>query len=135
VPGHGKTGDRKFVAEQKAWLEILTADVRRRDNEGKIDFKMKPVLVDKLKAVRKWGEWESNQGTQISLAIPEIEQEQQPDATVARGRHQNHSTSRLTLATLPGCHSPSRLNHSTRSPSMRITPGRRLSPVSENSKR
>ena len=45
------------------------------------------------------------------------------------------SISVVTLAVLPGCHSPSRLTHSTRLPSMRITPGRRLSPVSENSKR
>jgi hypothetical protein len=36
---------------------------------------MKPVLVDKLKAYRKWAEFETNLGPQISLAILEIEQE------------------------------------------------------------
>jgi hypothetical protein len=43
--------------------------------EGKSDFEMKPVLVDKLKAYENWAEWEANLGPQISLAILEIEQE------------------------------------------------------------
>ncbi|MHB1143953.1 MAG: MBL fold metallo-hydrolase [Thiobacillus sp.] len=75
VPGHGKTGDRTFVEEHKAYFDILTTEVRRMYGEGKSDFEMKPVLVDKLKAYRKWAEWESNLGPQISLAILEIEQE------------------------------------------------------------
>jgi glyoxylase-like metal-dependent hydrolase (beta-lactamase superfamily II) len=75
VPGHGKTGDRTFVAEQKTYFDILMTEVRRMYDEGKSDFEMKPVLVEKLKAFRKWAEWESNLGPQISLAILEIEQE------------------------------------------------------------
>ncbi|MGB9129582.1 MAG: MBL fold metallo-hydrolase [Thiobacillus sp.] len=75
VPGHGKTGDRKFVEEHKAYFDILMAEVRRMYDEGKSDFEMKPVLVDKLKAYRKWAEFETNLGPQISLAILEIEQE------------------------------------------------------------
>ena len=75
VPGHGKTGDRTFVTEQKAYFDILMTEVRRMYDEGKSDFEMKPVLVEKLKAFRKWAEWETNLGPQISLAILEIEQE------------------------------------------------------------
>ena len=75
VPGHGKTGDRSFVTEQKAYFDILMAEVRRMYDEGKSDFEMKPVLVDKLKAYSKWAEFETNLGPQISLAILEIEQE------------------------------------------------------------
>ena len=75
VPGHGKTGDRGFIAEQKAYFDILMAEVRRMYDEGKSDFEMKPVLVDKLKAYSKWAEFETNLGPQISLAILEIEQE------------------------------------------------------------
>jgi glyoxylase-like metal-dependent hydrolase (beta-lactamase superfamily II) len=75
VPGHGKTGNSSLVAEQKAYFDILMAEVRRMYDEGKSDFEMKPVLVDKLKAYRKWAEFETNLGPQISLAILEIEQE------------------------------------------------------------
>ncbi|NDP49170.1 MAG: MBL fold metallo-hydrolase [Sulfuriferula multivorans] len=75
VPGHGKTGDRKFVAEQKAYFDILMSEVRRMYAEGKSDFEMKPVLAEKLKAYRKWIEWDTNLGPQISLAILEVEQE------------------------------------------------------------
>jgi glyoxylase-like metal-dependent hydrolase (beta-lactamase superfamily II) len=75
VPGHGKSGDRKFVLEQKAWFDILMAEVRRMYDDGKSDFEMKPVLVEKLKAYKNWVEWDTNLGLQISLAIQEIEQE------------------------------------------------------------
>ena len=75
IPGHGKSGDRSFVAEQKAYFDILMAEVRRMYDEGKSDFEMKPVLVGKLKAYSKWAEFETNLGPQISLAILEIEQE------------------------------------------------------------
>ena len=75
VPGHGKTGDRKFVAEQKAYFDILMTEVRRMYDEGKSDFEMKPVIAGKLKAYRNWAEWDVNLGQQISLAILEIEQE------------------------------------------------------------
>ena len=75
VPGHGKAGDRTFVAEQKAWFDILLPEVRRMYDEGKSDFEMKPVIVDKLRAYKHWAEWDINLGQQISLAILEIEQE------------------------------------------------------------
>lgn len=75
VPGHGKTGDRKFVAEQKAYFDILMAEVRRMYDEGKSDYEMKPVIAGKLKAYQGWAEWDTNLGQQISLAILEIEQE------------------------------------------------------------
>ncbi len=75
VPGHGKTGDRTFVAEQLAYFDILMKEVRRLYDEGKSDFEMKPVIADKLRAYRKWSEFEANLGPQISLAILEIEQE------------------------------------------------------------
>lgn len=75
IPGHGKAGDRKLVAEQKAWFDILLSEVRRMYDEGKSDFEMKPVLTEKLKTYRNWAEWELNLGPQISLAILEIEQE------------------------------------------------------------
>lgn len=75
VPGHGKSGDRTLVAEQKAWFDILMAEVRRMYDEGMSDFEMKPVIVDKLKAYGNWAEWDANLGPQISLAILEVEQE------------------------------------------------------------
>ena len=75
VPGHGKTGNRRFVEEQKAWFDILMTEVRRMYDEGRSDFEMKPVIVEKLKAYRNWAEFDANLGPQISLAILEIEQE------------------------------------------------------------
>jgi glyoxylase-like metal-dependent hydrolase (beta-lactamase superfamily II) len=75
VPGHGKSGDRSFVAEQKIWFDTLMSEVRRMYDEGKSDYEMKPVIADKLKAYRDWAEWDTNLGQQISLAILEIEQE------------------------------------------------------------
>ena len=75
IPGHGKSGDRKLVEEQKAWFDILMAEVRRMYDDGMSDFEMKPVLVEKLKAFENWAEWDTNLGPQISLAILEIEQE------------------------------------------------------------
>ncbi|WP_018077405.1 MBL fold metallo-hydrolase [Thiobacillus denitrificans] len=75
VPGHGKTGDREFVTEQKAYFDILMTEVRRMYDEGKSDYEMKPVIAEKLKAYQGWAEWDTNLGQQISLAILEIEQE------------------------------------------------------------
>jgi len=75
IPGHGKSGDRKLVEEQKAWFDILMAEVRRMYDEGLNDFEMKPVLEKKLSAFSKWAEWDTNLGPMISLAILEIEQE------------------------------------------------------------
>ncbi|MFN3544373.1 MAG: MBL fold metallo-hydrolase [Thiobacillus sp.] len=75
VPGHGKSGDRRVVAEQKAYFDILMREVRRMHDEGMSDFEMKPVIEQKLAAFRTWKEWDANLGPQISLAILEIEQE------------------------------------------------------------
>ncbi|MEW5966494.1 MAG: MBL fold metallo-hydrolase [Pseudomonadota bacterium] len=75
VPGHGKTGDRKLVAEQKAYFDIFMKEVRRLYDAGKADFEMKPIVAEKLKAYAKWAEFDANLGQQISLAILEIEQE------------------------------------------------------------
>ncbi|KAB2318769.1 MBL fold metallo-hydrolase [Betaproteobacteria bacterium SCN1] len=75
IPGHGKTGGRDFVEEQKAWFGIFMPEVRRMYDEGLNDYEMKPVLVEKLKAYQNWAEWDTNLGQQISLAILEIEQE------------------------------------------------------------
>lgn len=75
VPGHGKTGDRKFVEDHKAYFGTLMSEVRRMYDEGKSDFEMKPILVEKLKAYRNWAEWDANLGPQISMAILEIEQQ------------------------------------------------------------
>ncbi|MHB1092642.1 MBL fold metallo-hydrolase [Thiobacillus sp.] len=75
VPGHGKTGDRKFVEDQKVWFDTLMAEVRRMYDEGMNDYEMKPVIAEKLKAYQDWAEWDTNLGQQISLAILEIEQE------------------------------------------------------------
>ena len=75
VPGHGKSGDRKLVEEQKAWFDILIPEVRRLYDEGMSDYEMKPILVEKLKAYKDWAEFETNLGPMISLAILEVEQE------------------------------------------------------------
>ncbi|MCA1978788.1 MAG: MBL fold metallo-hydrolase [Thiobacillus sp.] len=75
IPGHGKSGDRTLVEDQKAWFGTLMNEVRRMYDEGKSDYEMKPVIAEKLKAYRNWPEWDPNLGQQISLAILEIEQE------------------------------------------------------------
>lgn len=75
VPGHGQSGDRRLVEEQKAWFDILMRETRALYDEGKNDFEMKPVLADKLKAFSAWHGWETGLGPQISLAILEIESE------------------------------------------------------------
>jgi glyoxylase-like metal-dependent hydrolase (beta-lactamase superfamily II) len=75
VPGHGKSGDRAFVAEQKAYFDTLVSEVRRMYDEGKSDYEMKPVIAERLKVYKDWAEWDTNLGQQISLAILEIEQE------------------------------------------------------------
>ena len=75
VPGHGKTGDRKFVEDQKAYFATLMSEVRRMYGEGKSDYEMKPVIAEKLKAYQDWAEWDANLGQQISLAVLEVEQE------------------------------------------------------------
>lgn len=75
VPGHGKSGDRTLVEEQKAWFEALLPEVRRMYDEGMSDYEMKPVLVEKLKTFKDWAEFDTNLGPMISLAILEIEQE------------------------------------------------------------
>lgn len=75
VPGHGKTGNKTFVAEQKAYFDLLLAEVRRMYQEGKSDFEMKPLLAKKLKAYQNWVGWDLNFGQQISLAVLEVEQE------------------------------------------------------------
>ncbi|MDO9468107.1 MAG: MBL fold metallo-hydrolase [Thiobacillus sp.] len=76
VPGHGKTSsNRTFIADQKAYFDILLKEVRRMYDEGKSDFEMKPVIAEKLRAYKNWAEFEANLGLQISLAILEIEQE------------------------------------------------------------
>jgi glyoxylase-like metal-dependent hydrolase (beta-lactamase superfamily II) len=75
VPGHGRSGDRKLVEDQKAFFDILLPEVRHMYDAGKSDFEMKPVIVEKLKAYKNWAEWDANLGQQISLAILEIEQE------------------------------------------------------------
>lgn len=75
VPGHGKTGDRTLVEEQKAWFDTLMAEVRHLYDAGMSDFEMKPTVAEKLKAFSHWAEWETNLGRQISLAVLEIEQE------------------------------------------------------------
>lgn len=75
VPGHGKSGDRTFVDEQKLYFDTLMSEVRRMYAAGKSDFEMKPVIAEKLKAYKDWAEWDSLLGQQISQAILEIEQE------------------------------------------------------------
>lgn len=75
VPGHGQSGDRGFVAEQKAWFDILMAEVRRLYDDGMSDYEMKPAIAARLAAYKDWAEWDINLGQQISLAILEIEQE------------------------------------------------------------
>jgi glyoxylase-like metal-dependent hydrolase (beta-lactamase superfamily II) len=75
VPGHGQSGDRSFVAEQKDYFATLVSEVRRMYDEGKSDYEMKPLIAEKLKAYKDWAEWDTNLGQQISLAILEIEQE------------------------------------------------------------
>ena len=75
IPGHGRSGDRKLVEEQKAWFDTLMPEVRRMYDEGMSDYEMKPVLAEKLKAFKDWAEFDANLGPMISLAILEIEQE------------------------------------------------------------
>ncbi len=75
VPGHGKPGGAAILQAQRDYFQTLYDTVKAEYNAGKSDFEMKPVVVKKLAAYKKWNGFGSAIGKHISLAILEIEQE------------------------------------------------------------
>lgn len=75
VPGHGATGGPDVLKAQRSYFQTLYDTVKAEYEAGKSDFEMKPTVVGKLGAYRKWNGFDAAVGRQISLAILEIEQE------------------------------------------------------------
>jgi glyoxylase-like metal-dependent hydrolase (beta-lactamase superfamily II) len=75
VPGHGKVGGTAILKAQRDFFQTLFNTVKAEYDAGKSDFEMKPAVVKKLAAFKKWHGFDSALGKQISLAVLEIEQE------------------------------------------------------------
>ncbi len=75
VPGHGKTGGREVLTAQRDFYQTLFDAVKIEYDAGKSDFEMKPAVVKKLAAFKKWHGFDTAVGKQISLAVLEIEQQ------------------------------------------------------------
>lgn len=75
VPGHGKVGTPAILRAQRDYFQTLFDAVKLEYDAGKSDFEMKPAVVKKLAAYKKWHGFDSAVGKHISLAILEIEQQ------------------------------------------------------------
>lgn len=54
VPGHGKSGDRKYVEEYLVFLEKLYQLVKLHFDKGEQDYEMKPKIMRALKHYKNW---------------------------------------------------------------------------------
>lgn len=75
VPGHGKPGSPVIMKAQRDYFQALFDAVKVEYDAGKSDFEMKPDVVKKLAAYKKWHGFDTAVGKQISLAVLEIEQQ------------------------------------------------------------
>ena len=75
VPGHGKTGGREILTAQKDYFQTLLDAVKTEYDQGKSDFEMKPVVLQKLAKFKQWHGFDAGVGKHISLAVLEIEQQ------------------------------------------------------------
>ncbi|MDP1927628.1 MAG: MBL fold metallo-hydrolase [Thiobacillus sp.] len=75
VPGHGKPGSPAMLKTQRDYFQTLFDAVKVEYDAGKSDFEMKPAVVKKLAAYKKWHGFDTAVGKQISLAVLEIEQQ------------------------------------------------------------
>ncbi|MBT9567087.1 MAG: MBL fold metallo-hydrolase [Thiobacillus sp.] len=75
VPGHGQPGGAAVLTAQRSYFQTLYDTVKAEYNAGKSDFEMKPAVIGKLAAYKKWNGFDAAVGKHISLAILEIEQE------------------------------------------------------------
>jgi glyoxylase-like metal-dependent hydrolase (beta-lactamase superfamily II) len=75
VPGHGKVGDPSIMKAQRDYFQALFDAVKTEYDAGKSDFEMKPAVVRKLAAFKKWHGFDTAVGKQISLVVLEIEQQ------------------------------------------------------------
>lgn len=75
VPGHGKVGGKAILQAQRDYFQALFDAVKIEYDAGKSDFEMKPAIIKKLAAFKKWHGFDSAIGKHISLAILEIEQQ------------------------------------------------------------
>lgn len=75
VPGHGKTGGTAILKAQREFFQTLFDAVKTEYDAGKSDFEMKPAVVKKLAAFKKWHGFDTAIGKQISLVVLEIEQQ------------------------------------------------------------
>ena len=75
VPGHGLSGGSEVLQAQRTYFQTLYDVVKVQYDAGKSDFEMKPAVIEKLAAYKKWIGFDDAVGKHISLAILEIEQE------------------------------------------------------------
>lgn len=75
VPGHGNPGSPAILKIQRDYFQTLFDAVKAEYDAGKSDFEMKPVVVRKLAAYKKWHGFDAAVGKQVSLAVLEIEQQ------------------------------------------------------------
>lgn len=75
VPGHGQTGDGKFVRAYRDYLASLKSAVKKFYDEGMSDFEMKPKVAAELSRFKEWPGFEEELGKHISLAVLEVEAE------------------------------------------------------------
>lgn len=75
VPGHGKVGAPAILKAQRDYFQALYDAVKVEHDAGKSDFEMKPAVVKKLAAFKKWHGFDAAVGKHISLAVLEIEQQ------------------------------------------------------------
>jgi hypothetical protein len=75
VPGHGEVGGPAIMKAQRDYFQTLFDAVKAEYDAGKSDFEMKPAVVGKLAAFKKWRGFDTAVGKQISLAVLEIEQQ------------------------------------------------------------
>ncbi|MDR3390618.1 MAG: MBL fold metallo-hydrolase [Sulfuriferula sp.] len=77
VPGHGQTGSVAIVRRYRDYLSTLYAAVKEQYDAGKSDFEMKDAVAAKLQKFRNLPGFTEQLGKHISLAVLEIEANQQ----------------------------------------------------------
>lgn len=77
VPGHGQTGKIAIVKRYREYLSTLYAAVKEQYDAGKNDYEMKDAVAAKLKKFSNLPGFTEQLGKHISLAVLEIEANQQ----------------------------------------------------------
>lgn len=77
MPGHGQTGKVAIVKRYREYLSTLYAAVKEQYDAGKSDYEMKDAVAAKLKRFSNFPGFTEQLGKHISLAVLEIEANQQ----------------------------------------------------------